>query len=113
MSAMTLRRALATSLLGGILAIGPLALEATAQQPSDPNGCNGQCGNGGGGGSGGQGDVDVLGTSFTKSLGKGGVGGSSMPKTGGDSDLYLLVGASAAAGALTLRRSLRHAARPT
>jgi hypothetical protein len=113
----TVGRAVAATVLGSALTLGPLALIATAQiataqiaaaqiaaaqQPSDPNGCgSASCGGGGGGA---PGDVDVLGESFTKHPGG---GGFSLPKTGGDSARYLLLGACAAGGALSLRKLAR------
>lgn len=90
-----IRRGIATVVLAGALVWGPLALSASAQQPSDPSGCGSTSCTGGV-----PDGTDVLGGSFNKTPGPGG----SLAKTGGESSLSLVAGAGIGAAALGLRK---------
>jgi LPXTG-motif cell wall-anchored protein len=101
MTAVRLRGRLAAALVIGVLVIGALTTSASAQQPSDPNGCSSSqdardhCNDGG------TGPDDVLSDRFENSPG----GGSPLPKTGGDYALLALAGILITAAGVALRRA--------
>jgi LPXTG-motif cell wall-anchored protein len=103
MTAVRLRGRLAAALIIGLLAIGPLATSASAQQPSDPSSCSssqdGQdpCPDGS------TDPADVLSDRFDNSPG----GGSPLPKTGGDYALLALAGVLITAAGVALRRAAK------